>query len=1429
MQARDYASQQGPLPITLPPPPPTAPHAQDPRRGSLSSGSGSGSGSRSAPPGPVPTLERIRTGASIDDSNWSAARRASVSSSDQPFASPSRMTEGTATTMMSATDSDAGTTGTSPFGMQSNPVMVLSSMQSRLQDEFANEQDRVRFAEALRIRHDWELERRLEMERRELETRAQMLARERIRLQEIQNHEAEQERARCQLYLGQETADVAMPMLTNFGRKLGNLERRRRERRAAGKNSASGESGGSGSNAQSSETAGSAERPPLVTKSSDESGETAMIRPSRGNGDNDDDNLDSPRSPTSRSTGTGSSRNLDSVSSGKDALYESSRRVQQWSGKVADAGGEDKMLAAPKELPPPQVPVEALLVASARTLTEMARRANERTSAGDLPEEPPRPLQWSQPLQLEPPAEVKPATETSATTTPTTATAAEEKTLSPILRNDKPPEEDRRRVLFAENLPNRHSISEERPALARSSSISGASPSSQVSSRATSITLVAGMSSLRRSNSAREQTPSSTGFVVPASPSSHGYSSTFRLAGEESQSPAPPPARFRPNLLRSMSAGTASTATSATHTDSDHNASGADSTTTQAGTSIESGSRSSDKTAKRNPMAWGQALLSPAGVQENKTDQWETRAEARRKAFGLGSGSGSRGISSDVNPIEAAFAAEIANKPPTPRADVEQTTHAESVFGSSSLGPASPGTSTIYSSTASRSSRRRRHPYNGPNLPEIESQDDLDMFHLAFDDADGPQPPPAAPSSIPDPERAISPKTDLSEDLQVRELSSGTDVPVVAPTALSESGASSFSRSSQSKKKHRPSSSGGQQRLPELGEATGGDRSIDEAVRQTMHYMTQDPERALADQQNRHSVLPEIHNGGFLRRHGTFTSARAPLMAIRGDLLPDDPLASDHRFDTIDADQLRSAAEAGDQLAEAHLQARTRRGRRQIERPLPAIEPPPVPPTTPSRKGLDVVRRQSQPLMAPIPEHSRSDAVATPAERKQSAEIAQTFGDASRRSSETSSGAATPAQSSGSSGSVRSGSVASVGSALDSLVSTTLAAVEGKGGEFAVEAAGLPMRIARGSGDSSAASTMDVTTMSSTSTRSGGNVRSTIIVGGGRSTAFTPLGAGMTHRLSSVVTTVPSSSSAVTTSGGSGGPASNRTSPLPPPELSVRGSFIAALTQPSTALLSDVARMASEAGTADRARERRAAAAADTAAKRTAAAALIPVAAQAAAAGSDGTGAATSGQKSHVFTSSHVGRSTAAAASVSSRRSSGSKSHRRSARRSSSLVDSSEASPVPHGQGLFDKLPTTSKEEILSQKLADYQRTLEAGAGLGIVADPNQEGPPNRPNSPVEKERRRSSRDRPEETKEERRARRALRRRQKMQLEHDRLMRETPWEQTGNPFEAAAARALGIATPGATVEGGGRDDVTSPHTVNVPAAVPEEPEKLSDD
>lgn len=1341
---------------------------------------------------------------------------------------------------MSMTDSD---TGTSPFGMQSNPVMPMSSMQSRLQTEFANEQDRARFAEALRIRHDWELERRLEMERRELETRAQMLARERIRLQEIQNDE--EERARCQLYLGQEKSDVAMPMLNNFGRKLGNLERRRRERRAAGKSSASGDSGGSGSNARSSETAGSAERPPLVTKSSDESGETAMGRPGKAGSGSGGGGLESPRSPTSRSTGTGSSRNLGSESSGKDALYESTRRVQQWSGTVADAGDE-KVLAAPERLPRLQVPVEALLVASARSMAGTGKRtpSNEEglaASSSASPEEPLRPLRWAQPLQLEPPAEVSPPIEKKVTDTAAAADTSESKPLSPILRSEKPTvEEDRRRVLFAENLPNRHTVAE-RPALGRSSSISGANPSSQSSPRGTSITLVSGMSPLRRSSSAREQTPSSTGFVIPKSPSSHGYSSTVRLSGEE---PAPTGTRFRPNLLRTMSAGTASSATS-THnsitTDSEHNASGADSANTQAGTSIESGSRSSDKTAQRKPMAWDQALLSPAAPQEKKGDDWETRAEARRRVSGLGSGSGSRGLG-DANPIEAAFAAEIGaanpKAPPTPRApEAEQATHAESVFGSSSLGPGSPGTSTIYSSTGSRSSRRRRRPYNGPSLPEIESKDDLDMFHLAFDDLDGPQPSPPPP----DFERAISPKTETegSEDLQVREFSSsGTDVPVVAPTALSESGTSSFGNSSRSKRKQK---SPKRSRLPELGESSTGDRSIDEAVRQTMK-MTLDnapsEQQALSGDQGRKSAVPEIHNAGFLRRHGTFTSARAPLMALRGDGAAHDPLASDHRFDTIDADQLRSAAEAGDQLAEAHLHARTRRGPRRIEQSPPAIEPAPskaaaimAPPPTPSRKSTDVVRRQSAPLMASIPEHSRADVTATPAERKQSADIAQTFGDASRRSSEASSGSATPAPSTISSGSdSRSGSV---GSALDALVSTTLAAVDGKGNNFAVETAGLPMRIARSSADSSAPSTIDTSTTTTTNDTSGpgsgstnSNVRSTIIVGGGRS-AFTPLGAAMTHRLSSAVATVPPSPSTVST----------RASPAAPPELSVRGQFIAALTQPSTALLSDVARMASEAGSADRARERRSQALEANAAanaRRTAAAALIPVAQTGAAATSvDGSVPSSAGpQKSHVFTSSHVGRSTAAAnasaMSASSRRSSGSKSHRRSTRRSTSVSDSNQDSPsmMPPGQGLLDKLPTSSKEEILSRKLADYQRTLEAGAGLGITVDPNQEGPPNRPNSPVRRSHRERDRDlegRPEETKEERRARRALRRRQKMQLEHERLMRDTPWEQAGNPFEAAAARALGVASP--TTNAGpamAQESTTSPMTVDVPPSIPED-------
>ncbi|KAJ9120804.1 hypothetical protein QFC22_002738 [Naganishia vaughanmartiniae] len=83
---------------------------------------------------------------------------------------------------------------------------------------------------------------------------------------------------------------------------------------------------------------------------------------------------------------------------------------------------------------------------------------------------------------------------------------------------------------------------------------------------------------------------------------------------------------------------------------------------------------------------------------------------------------------------------------------------------------------------------------------------------------------------------------------------------------------------------------------------------------------------------------PKIQNvGDTLRPHGTFTTARHPTMTIHTDAIRARALVTDERFDTINTSQLQAAANAGDQIAEAHLHQRERRSRLVTsQEPIPA-------------------------------------------------------------------------------------------------------------------------------------------------------------------------------------------------------------------------------------------------------------------------------------------------------------------------------------------------------------------------------------------------------------------------------------------------------------------------------------------------------------
>jgi hypothetical protein len=136
---------------------------------------------------------------------------------------------------------------------------------------------------------------------------------------------------------------------------------------------------------------------------------------------------------------------------------------------------------------------------------------------------------------------------------------------------------------------------------------------------------------------------------------------------------------------------------------------------------------------------------------------------------------------------------------------------------------------------------------------------------------------------------------------------------------------------------------------------------------------------------------PKVRNGGsVLAPQGSFTTARHPNMTIQADAIRAKALLTDDRFDTINFDQLQAAADAGDQIAEAHLRQRSRRERLgQVKENviIPADLPQNAPPvrrrntigTVGSRRRssaepsvTDAPRKPSAPLMQTIPEDAPS-------------------------------------------------------------------------------------------------------------------------------------------------------------------------------------------------------------------------------------------------------------------------------------------------------------------------------------------------------------------------------------------------------------------------------------------------------------------------
>ena len=134
------------------------------------------------------------------------------------------------------------------------------------------------------------------------------------------------------------------------------------------------------------------------------------------------------------------------------------------------------------------------------------------------------------------------------------------------------------------------------------------------------------------------------------------------------------------------------------------------------------------------------------------------------------------------------------------------------------------------------------------------------------------------------------------------------------------------------------------------------------------------------------------NTGKVLRPQGSFTTARHPNMTIQADAIRAKALTSDDRFDKINLDQLQTAADAGDQIAEAHLRQRMRR-QRTLEETGQLVLPADLPQNAPqSRRKSSVVspgsrrrssadsqlpeisRQTTAPVMQSIPEDSASNA-----------------------------------------------------------------------------------------------------------------------------------------------------------------------------------------------------------------------------------------------------------------------------------------------------------------------------------------------------------------------------------------------------------------------------------------------------------------------
>ncbi|KAJ9108088.1 hypothetical protein QFC19_002553 [Naganishia cerealis] len=412
--------------------------------------------------------------------------------------------------------------------------------------------------------------------------------------------------------------------------------------------------------------------------------------------------------------------------------------------------------------------------------------------------------------------------------------------------------------------------------------------------------------------------------------------------------------------------------------------------------------RPSAKRAQSHTMSWDMALLSPApqreSVEENKLDR---ENKAKGSVMSLGD------AALNLNIIEQAFTAAIDSNSAV-------AVSGGAPYGSESHPhPTSPSATTI-SSASSAGSRHRFRSYNGPVLPEIQaSTTHAELFYLAFGNGGSSSRQSLIGHTVQKKlERAENDKadrelraTDKAERDERRKHPYNDDFErPVNDDSTTESQSESVTETVESSPMSEPVDKVSKE--DEIGEAKERRRKRREAKESRREAKTPSPEPIISaavimpltgmtiltkdgdaitnepetpstatinrlnsglsrnSQASVHAQStasprsnvhhgPKIQNSGdTLRPHGTFTTARHPTMAIHADAIRARALISDERFDTINTDQLRAAADAGDQIAEEHLRQRERRSRLLASQGIPPADSKQAEPPSRRRTGI---------------------------------------------------------------------------------------------------------------------------------------------------------------------------------------------------------------------------------------------------------------------------------------------------------------------------------------------------------------------------------------------------------------------------------------------------------------------------------------------